>query len=63
MKNRLKEYREKAKLSQDELSEKASVSRATISALESGKEINVQLSTLQRLADVLKRKVSTVFNI
>lgn len=57
----LKEIREREKMSQDELAEKANVSRTTISLIENGRETTVKLRTLQRLAQALNVKVSDFF--
>lgn len=48
-------------MSQDELAEKANVSRTTISLIENGRETTVKLRTLQQLADALNVKVSDFF--
>ena len=54
---RVKEFREKRNMTQCELCNKANVSRQTVIDLESGKDVNTTIATLQRLADVLKCKV------
>ena len=51
MDNRLRECREKIGMTQEELSKKSGVSRATISALENGKALCVRTDTLTKLAD------------
>lgn len=61
MKNRLKEYRKKKKLTQDELSEISGVSRTIISYLETGRTDSTTTSTLNKLANALGEKVSTIF--
>lgn len=50
---RIKEIREKRKMSQDELAEKSGVSRMTITFLETGTTKDVKLGTLKKLADGL----------
>ena len=61
MKNKVKEYRLKEKLTQEELSVKSGVSRTTISALEN-ETLNVITNiTMQKIANALNRKVSTIF--
>lgn len=45
--------RKAKKMTQIELSEKSGVSRATISKLESGKEIEVKISTLEAISTAL----------
>lgn len=63
MKNKLKEYREKLGLSQEELAEKSGVSRTTISDLENNKKEVTTNITLEKLAEALGKKVSTIFFI
>lgn len=46
--------RKAKKMTQLELSEKSGVSRATISKLESGKEIEVKISTLEAISAALE---------
>ena len=54
---KVKEIREKLKMTQAELAKRADVSRQKLIDLESGKEVNTTVATLQRLADVLNCKV------
>lgn len=54
---RIKELRETRKMTQTELCEAANISRQTLIDLESGKDVNTTVFTLQKLADVLKCKV------
>ena len=62
MENRLKELRKEKGMTQEELSEKAGVSRTSISFLENGKETeNTTTGTLIKLAGVFGLKVSDVF--
>lgn len=63
MKNKLKEYREKLGISQEELAEKSGVSRTTISDLENNKKEVTTNITLEKLAEALGKKVSTIFFI
>lgn len=59
---RIKEFRKLRNMSQDELSEKANVSRAIISRLESDStEFTTTTATLQRIASALGTKVSDIF--
>ena len=59
---RLKELREQRKMSQEELSEKAGVSRQIISLLESGNnEVNTTTATLQKLSAALNCSLSEIF--
>lgn len=61
MANKVKYYREKAGLTQQELSAKSEVSRNTISALETQDNVNVTYEVMNKLAKALKQKVSTIF--
>lgn len=61
MKNELKKAREEAKMSQEELSIKSSVSRTTISELENEKIERITNITLEKLANALDKKVSDIF--
>ena len=61
MKNRVKEYRLKEGLTQEELSVKSEVSRTTISALETESLEVITNVTMQKIADALNKKVSTIF--
>lgn len=54
----VKEFREKQNMTQRELCERANISRQTVIDLESGKDVNTTVATLQRLADVLQCKVA-----
>lgn len=58
---KIKKIRELNNLTQAELCKKANISRQTLSDLESGKEVNTTIATLQKLADVLNCKVSDLF--
>ena len=58
---RIKEYREKLKMSQAELSEKAKVSRTIISGLESGSITVTTTETLLKIAKALWKNVSDIF--
>lgn len=61
MKNRVKEFREKEKMTQEELAQSSNVSRNTISGLETGANTNVTYEIMERISSALNRKVSTVF--
>lgn len=61
MKNKLKEYREKEGLTQEELASKSSVSRNTISSIETEINTNVTYDTMEKISKALNRKVSTIF--
>lgn len=61
MKYKIKELREKQKMSQVELSKKANVSRAIISGLENGTTVVTTTETLSKIAKALGKKVSDIF--
>lgn len=61
MKNKVKYYREKKGWTQEQLSEKSTVSRNTISSLETGTNTNVTYETMENIANALEEKVSTIF--
>ena len=48
-------------MTQQELAIKANISRATLSKLESGEEVEVKLGTLKSLAKALNCSVSNLF--
>ena len=58
---RIKERREELRMSQEELSEKSGVNRATISAIETGKAEQVLTGTLVALAKALETTVDNIF--
>lgn len=58
---RVKEFRMEKKISQEELSKKANVSRTIISGLENGTIKTTSTDTLRRIADALEKKVSDIF--
>lgn len=61
MQYRIKQEREKKKMSQDELANKAGVSRAIISGLESGRITVTKTDTLIKISSALGKKVSDIF--
>ncbi|WP_298705336.1 helix-turn-helix transcriptional regulator [uncultured Veillonella sp.] len=59
---KVKEFREKRKISQEKLAEKSGVSRATIASLEApDSETTTTTSTLIKIATALECKVSDIF--
>lgn len=58
---KVKQFREKKKMTQEELSEKSGVSRAIISRLESGEEVVTTTETLIKIATALNCKVGDIF--
>lgn len=63
MKNRLKAYREKLGLTQEDLAEKTGLSRATISKIENNEEVNVNTRTIAKISEVLGALPSEIFLI
>lgn len=58
---KIKECREEMKMSQEELSKRAGVSRTIISGLESGAITVTTTETLLKIARALDKKVSDIF--
>lgn len=63
LKNRVKEEREIQGISQEQLSNKAEVSRTIISELENGKTDVITNVTLEKIAKALGKKVTDIFFI
>lgn len=61
MANKLKDYRKKLGLTQDELSSKSGVSRQTIIALENGTSRAASTKTLDKIAQALGTTVDVIF--
>ena len=61
MSYRVKELRQKKLMSQEELCEKAGISRATLSGIENGTERNTSTKTLAKLAQALETTVVELF--
>ena len=60
MKNKIKELREEAKLTQQELGEKLTVSRQTIISLENGK-YNPSIILAFKIAKIFGRSIEEIF--
>ena len=58
---RIKEFREKQRMTQAELSQKANISRQKLIDLESGKESNTTIATLKKIASALRCTVTDLF--
>lgn len=58
---KIKERREELRMSQQELADKAGVTRQTISLIETGKLENVTLGTMNAIAAALESTVSEIF--
>lgn len=61
MENKVKEFREKLKMTQEELAEKSGVSRATISGLENNNIDVITNKTMAKIAFALGKKTKNVF--
>ena len=58
---KIKEYRQKIGMSQQELSEKSGVSRTIISGLESGRITVTSTGTLLKIANAMNAEVGDIF--
>lgn len=58
---KIKEIRLELRMSQEELSQKSGISRATISGLESGRITVTTTGTLVKIANAMGRNVSEIF--
>lgn len=58
---KIKEFRQKQKMSQEALAKKSGVCRATISALENGTERTTTTKTLLAIAQALDTTVDNIF--
>ena len=61
MGDRLRQAREEAGLTQEELSALSGISRVTISGLETGRITVTKTDTLTKIADALQKSVSYIF--
>ena len=61
MKNRVKEFREKLGMTQEELAEKSGVSRTTISGFENELIEITTNTTMDKISEALGKKTKTVF--
>lgn len=61
MQNKVKKYREKYNMTQEELAEKSNVSRNTISAIETDINTNVTYKIMEKIAKALNEKVANIF--
>ena len=58
---RIQYLRQQRGLSQEKLAEESGVSRNTISAIETGTNVNVTREIMEKIAKALGEKVSTIF--
>ena len=61
MGNKLREYRIKKGLSQEELAQKSGISRVTISNIETGSQVIIKSATMEKLAEALEMSPKTIF--
>ena len=61
LKNKVKEFREAAGMTQDELAKRSGISRTMISKLETDQKTDCKISTLFAIAEVLNKTVSEIF--
>lgn len=61
MEYKIKEIREKKRMSQAELAEASGVSRATIIRIESAEDVVINTKTLEKLASALGVSIRTLF--
>ena len=61
IKNRLKELRTERGISQEDLVKMTGISRTTLSKIENNEEVNVNTSTIAKLAEAFNVKPSEIF--
>ena len=61
MKNSIRQFRLEKGMTQEELAEKACISRATLSGLESGRVTVTTTKTLARIAKALGESIDSIF--
>ncbi len=61
METKIREYREKEDMTQEELSEKSGISRTTISNLENGKLESTTNTIMLKIAEALNCKIQDIF--
>ncbi len=61
MEYRVKTMRINRGITQEDLCNKANISRQTLSDLESGKEVNTTMQTLKKIADALNCSIADIF--
>lgn len=58
---KIKQYREFAKMTQEDLANKSGVSRYLISKLENGEDVNITKKTMISIAKALGKTVTDIF--
>ena len=61
MKNKLREIRKEAGLTQHELSKVSGICRTTLSFIENGKEMNLSLKTLIAISKAVGKPIDEIF--
>lgn len=61
MQNKLRQARDEANMSQEELSKKSGISRTTISGIENNEDIVVRTSTIIAIANALNKRAQDIF--
>lgn len=61
MKNKVKEYREKLGMTQEDLALKSNVSRPTISMIENHVVDNIESNTMLKIAKALNKDIGDIF--
>ena len=61
MQNKLRQARDDANMSQEELAKKSGISRTTISGIESNEDTVVKTSTIIAIANALNKRAQDIF--
>lgn len=61
MQNKLRQARDEANMSQEELAKKSGISRTTISGIENNEDIVVKTSTIIAIANALNKRAQDIF--
>ena len=61
MQNKLRQARDEAKMSQEELAKRSGISRTTISGIENNEDIVVKTSTIIAIANALNKRAQDIF--
>ena len=61
MQNKLRQARNEANMSQEELAKKSGISRTTISGIENNEDVVVKTSTIIAIANALNKRAQDIF--
>lgn len=61
MQNKLRQARDDANMSQEELAKRSGISRTTISGIENNEDIVVKTSTIIAIANALNKRAQDIF--